>query len=181
MAELLETRYSLNAYEVEPLPNLLEVPVKAFEWFCFQGIREVFDEVFNTDVLIDVPIAKHHGSAILTLGMKNLMGLIRNRSALHTNLGQSIAALNTLIRPTLTVIDAVRILMVNGPSGGNLDDVKKLDTVIASTDIVAADSYATTLFGMRPEDIPYIQAGADMGLGIKDLATLKIEEISLGT
>lgn len=141
---------------------------------------DVFDEVLNTDVLIDVPIAKHHGSARLTLGMKNLMGLILNRSALHQNLGQRIADLNTLIRPKLTVVDAVRILMENGPSGGSLDDVKKLDTLIAGADIVAVDSYATSLFGMRPEDIPYIQAGAALGLGRSDLSNLKIEEISVG-
>ena len=141
---------------------------------------DVFDEVFNADVLIDVPIAKHHGSARLTLGMKNLMGLILNRSALHQDLGQRIADLNTLIRPTLTVVDAVRILMDNGPSGGSLADVKQLDTLIAGADIVAVDSYAATLFGMRPADIPYIQAGAALGLGTSDLSSLKIEEINVG-
>jgi uncharacterized protein (DUF362 family) len=141
---------------------------------------EVFDEVFNADVLIDVPIAKHHGSARLTLGMKNLMGLILNRSALHQDLGQRIADLNTLIRPTLTVVDAVRMLMDNGPSGGNLADVRQMDTLIAGADIVAVDSYAATLFGMRPADIPYIQAGAALGLGTSDLSRVRIEEINVG-
>jgi uncharacterized protein (DUF362 family) len=141
---------------------------------------DVFDEVFNADVLIDVPIAKHHGSARLTLGMKNLMGLVLNRSALHQDLGQRIADLNTLIRPTLTVVDAVRMLMDNGPSGGDLADVKQMDTLIAGADIVAVDSYAATLFGMRPDDIPYIQAGAALGLGTSDLSSVKIEEINAG-
>jgi uncharacterized protein (DUF362 family) len=68
--------------------------------------------------------------------------------------------------------------MANGPTGGDLNDVKELDTIIASADIVAADSYATTLFGLQPEDIPYIKAGTAMGLGRSDLANLKIEEIS---
>ncbi len=128
----------------------------------------------------DVPIAKHHGSARLTLGMKNMMGLVRNRSAMHGNLGQSIADLNTLIKPKLTVVDAVRILMENGPSGGDLNDVKQLDTIVASADIVAADSYAASFFGMQPDNIPYIKNGAAMGLGRSDLASLKIEEISVG-
>jgi uncharacterized protein (DUF362 family) len=141
---------------------------------------DIFDEILNTDVLIDVPIAKHHGSARLTLGMKNMMGLVRNRSAMHGNLGQSIADLNTLIKPKLTVVDAVRILMENGPSGGNLNDVKQLDTIVASADIVAADSYAASFFGMQPDNIPYIKNGAAMGLGRSDLASLKIEEISVG-
>ena len=71
--------------------------------------------------------------------------------------------------------------MANGPTGGNLDDVRKTDTVIASPDIVAADSYASTLFGLRPEELAYIQAGAAMGLGRSELGTLKIEEIAVGT
>lgn len=142
---------------------------------------DIYEDILKTDVLIDVPIAKQHSSAKLTLGMKNLMGVIRDRSVLHFNLGQSIADLNALIRPHLTVVDAVRILMANGPTGGNLADVKKLDTVIAGTDIVAADSYATSLFGMKPTDLAYIVAGTAMGLGRSDLENLKIEEISLST
>ena len=70
------------------------------------------------------------------------------------------------------------MLMANGPTGGDLGDVKKMDTVIVSPDIVAADSYATTLFGLRPEDIAYIPAAVAMGLGRSDLQNLKIEDIS---
>ena len=139
----------------------------------------VFDEAMKADVLIDVPIAKTHGLARLTLGMKNLMGLIQDRSSIHANLGQRVADLTSLFRPTLTVVDAVRILVANGPTGGNLGDVKQLDTVIVSPDIVAADSYATTLFGLRPDDIAYISAAAAMGLGRSDLQSLKIEEIAV--
>jgi uncharacterized protein (DUF362 family) len=138
------------------------------------------DDVLKANVLINVPIAKDHGSTRLTLGMKNLMGVIKNRQALHSDLGQNIADLTSRVRPTLTVIDAVRILMANGPTGGDLNDVKKLDTIIASTDIVAADSYAATLFGLQPSDIEYIVAGAAMGLGRSDLNSLKIEEINIG-
>lgn len=141
---------------------------------------DVYDDVLKADVLINVPIAKHHSLGVLTLGMKNLMGVIRDRPSLHRNLGQRLADLNSRIRPTLTVIDAVRILVAHGPTGGNLDDVRKLDTVIASPDIVAADSYAATLFGMQPNDLAYIRAAAGMGLGRSDLGSLKIEEISVG-
>ncbi len=140
---------------------------------------KVFGEALKADVLIDVPIAKHHSLARLTLGMKNLMGLIQNRSSIHSNLGQRLADLTSLFRPTLTVVDAVRILMANGPTGGDLGDVKQLDTVIVSPDIVAADSYATTLFGLRPEDIAYIPAAVAMGLGRSDLQNLKIEELTV--
>ncbi len=140
----------------------------------------VYQEALKADVLIDVPIAKHHSLARLTLGMKNLMGLIQNRSAMHRNLGQRLADLASLFRPALTVVDAVRILVDNGPTGGRLEDVRKLDTVIASPDLVAADAYAATLFGLRPDDLEFIRAGAAMGLGRSDLRSLRIEEISVG-
>jgi uncharacterized protein (DUF362 family) len=141
---------------------------------------QVNDDVLKANVLINVPIAKDHGSTRLTLSMKNLMGVIKNRQALHSNLGQNIADLASRVRTTLNVVDAVRILTANGPTGGDLNDVKKLDTLIASTDIVAADSYATTLFGLQPGDIEYIANGAAMGLGRSDLSSLKIEELSVG-
>ena len=141
---------------------------------------EIHEQALQSDILIDVPIAKNHGLAVLTLGMKNLMGLILDRQAIHRNLGQRLADLTSRIRPTLTVIDAVRILTANGPTGGNLDDVRKLDTIIASPDIVAADAYASTLFGMQPSDLAYVNAGAAMGLGRSDLASLRIEEIAVG-
>jgi uncharacterized protein (DUF362 family) len=140
----------------------------------------VYEDILKADVIINVPIAKQHSEAVLTLGMKNLMGIVRDRETMHLNLGQFIADLNALVRPQLTVVDAVRILTANGPSGGDLEYVKKLDTLIASTDVVAADSYATSLFGMKPEDIDYIVKGVSMGLGRSDLQNLNILKIPLG-
>jgi uncharacterized protein (DUF362 family) len=140
---------------------------------------DIYDDVLNADVVIDVPIAKDHGLARLTLGMKNLMGVIRDRPAMHRNLGQRLADLTSRVRPALTVVDAVRMLVANGPTGGNLDDVRKMDTVIATPDIVAADGYAATLFGLQPHDLAYVRAGTDMGLGRSDLGSLRIEELAL--
>jgi uncharacterized protein (DUF362 family) len=140
----------------------------------------IYPDILEADLLINVPIAKDHGSTRLTLGCKNLMGVILDRNMMHINLSQRIADLISLVRPTLTVIDAVRILTANGPTGGDLGDVKQMDTVIASRDIVAADAYATTLFGLTGADISYIQASADMGLGTMDLSSINIQEIQLG-
>jgi len=139
----------------------------------------IYRDALDADVFINVPIAKDHGLARLTLGMKNLLGVIWDRPAMHRNMGQRIAELTSLVRPTLTVVDAVRILMANGPTGGNLADVKQTNTVIASADIVAADAYATSLFGLTPMDVSYIPAAAKMGLGTMDLAGVKVEEISV--
>ncbi len=141
---------------------------------------EIYEDILNSDVLIDVPVAKNHGLAQLTLGMKNLMGVIRDRGALHANIGPNLADLAGFLRPDLTVIDGVRVMLENGPTGGSLDYVKQMNTVIASQDIVAADSYAAkTLFGKDPFSLAYIQAGADAGLGTGDLESVKIEEISI--
>jgi uncharacterized protein (DUF362 family) len=140
----------------------------------------VYRDVLEANVLIDVPIAKHHSLARLTLGMKNLMGVVRDRNGLHLNLDQRIADLTSLVYPTLTVVDAVRILMDHGPTGGSLDDVKLTNTVIAGHDIVAADAYAATLFGLTGADIPATRAGAEMGLGTMDLSGVKVEEIMVG-
>jgi uncharacterized protein (DUF362 family) len=140
----------------------------------------IYPDILEADLLINVPIAKDHGSTRLTLGAKNLMGVILNRNMMHENLDQRIADLTSLVRPTLTVIDAVRILTANGPTGGDLGDVKQLDTVIASRDIVAADAYATTLFGLTGSDIGYITACADMGLGTMELSSIDLREINLG-
>lgn len=142
---------------------------------------EIYEDILNADVVINVPIAKHHSLARLTLGMKNLMGTIKERSPMHKNIGQRLADLTSRVRPALTVVDAVRILVRNGPTGGSLSDVQKIDTVIATKDIVAADSYAATLFGVAPKSLSYVAAGAAMGLGRSDLENLYIEEISLGS
>jgi len=139
----------------------------------------VYVDALDTDVLINVPIAKHHNLGRLTLGMKNLMGLIKDRGQLHFNLGQRLADITSLLRPQLTVVDAVRILTNHGPTGGNLDDVKLMNTVIASHDVVAADTYATTLFGLNGDDIPAIRAAVPMGLGTNDLTGVRVEEISV--
>ena len=140
---------------------------------------DIYEDILKADVLINMPIAKQHGSSRLTLGMKNLMGTVNSAQLFHLNIHQRIADLASCIRPTLTIIDAIRILTANGPTGGDLNDVKKLDTVIAGTDIVAADSYATSLFGLKPDDIGHIKIASDMGLGVSDLSNLEIKEVTL--
>ncbi len=142
---------------------------------------DIYEDILKADVLINMPIAKQHGSSLLTLGMKNLMGTVNMAQLFHLNLHQRIADLASRIRPTLTILDAIRILTANGPTGGDLKDVKKLDTVIAGVDIVAVDSYSTSLFGLRPDDVPHIKIASEMGLGSNDLSTLNIKDITLGS
>lgn len=138
---------------------------------------EVIKDVFRADVLINVPVAKHHSSTGLTLSMKNLMGIVKDRGYFHRqDLHQCIADLSTLVKPNLIIVDATRILLTNGPQGPG--EVKKLGKIIAGVDPVAVDSYSATLFGMKGEDIGHIQKASEMKLGEIDLNKLKIEVVS---
>ena len=140
----------------------------------------LYTEVFEADKVINIPIAKHHGLAKLTLSMKNWMGVMGgSRRQIHQKLDESLVDLSMKIKPTLTILDAVRILTANGPQGGSLADVKKLDTVIAGIDQVAIDSYGATLFGMQGGDLGYVRIGDRLGLGTMDLANLKIRKIQI--
>jgi uncharacterized protein (DUF362 family) len=141
----------------------------------FEFYRDAMEP--ECDCYINVPIAKHHVLAKLTLGLKNVMGVIGgNRGEIHKDLGPRVADLNLVVRPRLTIIDATRILLRNGPTGGRLEDVKVLDTLVASADTVATDAYATTLFGMKPAALPSTVAAAKLGLGQMDLSKMKIVE-----
>ncbi len=139
---------------------------------------QVYEDVMKTNVLINVPIAKHHSAAKLSIGMKNLMGVVLKRAEIHWSLDQRIADLSTLIKPAFTLVDGTRVLLRHGPVSGNLDDVKQFNTLIASQDIVAADAYAAQqFFNQTPDQIGYIRIGAEMGLGRIDLDQLDIKEL----
>lgn len=157
-----------NKFKPAEIPSGMDIK----EWIFYK-------DILDADIVIDVPIAKHHGTTGLTLGAKNLMGTILNRGQIHQNIHQRIADLASRIRPALTIVDAVRTLMRNGPTGGNLDDVRMTNTIIASADIVAADAYAASLFDLSGSDIGYVKAAEDMGLGTMSLESIKIEEINV--
>jgi uncharacterized protein (DUF362 family) len=135
----------------------------------------VCQDVLEADRRINLAIAKHHNAARLTMCLKNTMGVLGgNRGNIHRDLDQMIADMNTLIRFDLHLLDAVRILTGNGPQGGRLADVKRRDTVIASADPVAADSFGATLFGIAGRDVPHVAHAARLGLGEIDLERVRI-------
>jgi uncharacterized protein (DUF362 family) len=139
-----------------------------------------YEDVLDADRYINMPVAKHHGLAALTLGMKNIMGIVGdNRAQLHREIHECLVDLNRIVKSDLTVIDATRILVANGPQGGDLADVRETNTVIASTDVVAADSVATGLFGLTAADIPHIKLGQAQGLGVCDLDRIQIKKVEV--
>lgn len=140
----------------------------------------LYTEVFEADKVINIPIAKHHGLAKLTMSMKNWMGVMGgSRRTIHQRLDESLVDLSMAIKPTLTILDAVRILTANGPQGGSLSDVKKLDTVIVGVDQVAVDSFGATLFGMKGSDLEYVKIADNRGLGKMDISKLKIKRLNV--
>ena len=137
----------------------------------------VFSPLLEADKVINLPVAKHHNLAGYTGAMKNWYGSLGGRrNRLHQNIDVSVADLATFMQPTLTILDAVRVLLRNGPQGGNIADAKDLHIVAASVDQVAVDAFGCTLIGKRPEDIPYLQMGESRGLGTVDWARLRVVE-----
>jgi uncharacterized protein (DUF362 family) len=127
----------------------------------------VYTPLVNADKVINVPVAKHHNLSKFTGGMKNWYGILGGRrNRLHQSINISIADLATFMRPTLTILDATRVLLRNGPQGGNIDDAKDMHQVIASIDPVAVDAYGATLIGVQPEAVEYLKLAAERGLGV---------------
>jgi uncharacterized protein (DUF362 family) len=140
----------------------------------------VYLEVAEADLVINVPILKHHGLTKCSMAMKNFMGVIGgNRSAWHQNMEACVADITQFMKPKLTVLDAVRVLTDHGPQGGNPDDVVVRGIVAAGTDIVSLDSFGATLLGHQPEDIGHVAAAAARGLGTLDFASLNPVEKTL--
>jgi uncharacterized protein (DUF362 family) len=144
---------------------------------------EIIQDVLDTDVFINFALPKQHFATEVTLGMKNFIGIAWDMELLHKiDLHQCIADLNTIRRPDLVVIDAIRILTTNGPKGpGKTEDIGE---VVASTDIVAADSYAAAYFKhpktgkpFKPAEVRFIKNAYDLGLGQIDLSKVQLKKV----
>jgi uncharacterized protein (DUF362 family) len=144
------------------------------------GQWQVLKPILECDRLINVPIVKHHSLSGMTASMKNWFGALTGpRNKLHQNINDNLVELCRLFQPTLTVLDATRVLQRNGPTGGNLADVITYNTVIASTDQVAADAYATRYLKLKPSDFSYIKMAEEAGLGVINPSKEKIAEIEV--
>jgi uncharacterized protein (DUF362 family) len=142
----------------------------------------VFRPFLEADKVLNLPIAKHHELTGATLGMKNWYGILGGqRNRLHQQIHQSLADLANFMLPTLTIMDCYRVLLRNGPTGGNLEDVALKKTVVAGTDPVALDAYvAKAYWNLDPEHLPYLQMAANYGLGTVDFEKLamKVSQLS---
>jgi len=132
-----------------------------------------------TKVIGLAPVKDHHRSGA-SLTMKNWYGLLGGRrNIFHQDINTIIAELALMMRPTLVVLDGTVSMMTNGPTGGSLSDLKQTDTMIVSTDQVAADAYGATLLDRNPGELPYIGKAEAAGVGTADYRSLKPLELSL--
>lgn len=140
----------------------------------------VLTPFLEADVIINVPVLKHHSLTGITGAMKNWIGAVGgSRWVLHQDIHQSIVDLAGFFRPAVTLVDATRILTRNGPSGGDLKAVTRLNRVILSNDQVAADARAAVLFGRIPGEIHYIRLAAEEGLGTMQIPDDMIKTVTL--
>jgi uncharacterized protein (DUF362 family) len=136
---------------------------------------QVFEPFLLADKVINLPIAKHHALTGATLGFKNWYGILGGeRNRLHQQIHQSLVDLAAFMLPTLTLLDCYRVLLRNGPTGGNLEDVALHKTLVAGTDPVAVDAYAAkTYWNLDAEAMPYLKLAERRGLGQSDFAQVR--------
>ena len=165
---------TLRIYHVEDrkfvrtsIPNALSIK----EW-------DLYRDALEADKIVSLPIAKHHSLAGVTLGLKNMMGIMGgNRGQIHYRLPECLVDVHRRVPVALTVIDAGRVLVRNGPSGGNLADVKPVGKAFASRDVVAADVVAAEkVFRLSPRDVGHVGKAMESGLGISSVAQIRIIE-----
>ncbi|MCL2661100.1 MAG: DUF362 domain-containing protein [Acidobacteriaceae bacterium] len=137
----------------------------------------IFTPFLEADKIINMPIAKHHELTGVTLGMKNWYGILGGeRNRLHQQIHQSLADLANFMLPTVTLLDAYRILLRNGPTGGNLEDVALKKTMVAGTDPVALDAWtAKAWWNIDADKLPYLSMAAMYGLGTVEFEKLDVK------
>lgn len=142
----------------------------------------VFSPFLEADKIINLPIAKQHSLVGATLGMKNWYGILGGeRNRLHQQIHQSLTDLANFMLPTVTLMDCYRVLLRNGPTGGNLEDVALRKTLVAGTDPVAIDAYvAKAYWDLDPAQMPYLEMCEARGLGTTDFDKLKVIVSKLG-
>lgn len=155
-----------------------EVPIPSGKRLKSTKVHEL---ILESDVFINVPVLKSHSSTRLSIGLKNLMGVVWDRRYWHSNdLHQCIADYATFEKkPHLSVVDAYNVLMRNGPRGVSKSDVTNMQALLISNDMVAIDAAAARMFGQEPGTVSYIRKADEMKVGTMNLENLKIFRIKI--
>lgn len=141
----------------------------------------LYPDIMECSLILSCPVAKHHSVTRVTACMKNFMGVMENRRKFHQDLPNCIAELTQHLKPKISIalLDATRILMAHGPTGGDLADVKVMNTVAAGVDLVALDAFASELLGNDPAQIGTVTVGQEYGLGKMDYKSLNLKELEI--
>jgi uncharacterized protein (DUF362 family) len=124
--------------------------------------------------LIGLCPVKNHQRSGASMSMKNWYGFLGGqRNIFHQDIHNTIKELAMMVRPTLVILDGTTTMMTNGPTGGALSDLKDTNTMIVSTDQVAADAFGCSLLGKTVNDLPFISKAAAAGAGTADYESLK--------
>ncbi len=138
-----------------------------------RGLR-LSKPALECDVLINLPMMKTHFNTLVSLGIKNLKGCVHpdDKRRIHAmELNHAVAQLPRLMPPTVTVIDATTAMEGMGPSAGRL---LRMNLLIASRDVVAADAVTADLMGIAPDEVLHNRLAAQAGLGVNDLAAIEV-------
>lgn len=161
-----------KAYNINSMENFTEVDMGG------TILKKVLfsKDVLDSDVFINMPILKHHDVTKITMGLKNMMGLVWDRNYFHsTNLNQAIAELNAYRKPDLIILDAIKGITDNGPIGPGT--IKEWDQLIFGMDPVAVDAYGADLFGLVPSEVDYLALASKLGVGEIDLKKIQVQKV----
>ncbi len=146
---------------------------------------KIHQALIESDVWFNVPVLKNHGGAKMSIAMKNYMGIVWDRGFFHDNdLQQCIADICTWEKkPALNIVDAYRCMRKHGPQGRSVADTAVLKSLIASPDMVAADTAAIKLFNqveqMDIASVGHIANGEKLKLGTQNIDKLNIKRIKI--
>jgi len=134
----------------------------------------LFEPLKGVTKLIGMSPVKDHQRSGASMAMKNWYGLLGgHRNIFHQDIHNTIKELAMMVKPTLVVLDGTATMMTNGPTGGALSDLKNTDTMIVSTDQVAADAFGCSLLEKKVRELPFIAKAAEAGSGTVDYESLK--------
>jgi len=140
----------------------------------------VYPEIAEADFVLNCPVLKHHQLSKMTACMKNYMGVVGEpRGQWHQDLDNCLSDITGFMKPSMCVLDAVRIMTGSGPTGGDLANVEFKNTIAAGTDIIALDALGAKLLGHKPADIGTVAAGQAAGLGKMDYHSLALKEVEV--
>jgi uncharacterized protein (DUF362 family) len=140
------------------------------------AVAEFSKDVLEADVFINMPILKDHVGTRLTMGLKNMMGLVWDRGHFHrTDLNRCIAELATFKKPHLSILDAFRGITDNGPTGPGT--IREWGQLVLGTDMLAVDAYGAELFGVKPAEVGYLPIAAELGVGQLVWSKLNVKQV----